>query len=638
MRTGGRSPALSWPGALAVVAGVLCGLCLLAPRAEAAPAWLAPADLSAPGKDAAGPAVAVADSGETVAVWARRDAGTGFTVQAATRVPGAPFSAPVDLAPTSFGPDVAIAPGGEAVAVWRRFDVASGEYAIEAARRPPGGDFAAPLDISATATSAQPQGLDVAVNPSGLAAVAWVQKDPGSAIDPDQFSILASVRPPGGAFSTPVTISPPILDPETEASGPRLAIDGAGNVVVVWSYSDGTESLIESATMLAGGAFAAPVALSAAGGDSGSAAIAAAPGGNLIVAWTRASGGENRVEAATGTAAAGFSAPEPLSAAGADAGSPVAAISAAGEARVAWIRSDGSNFRAETASGLAASSFSAPVKLSAPGASAFDPALAVEPGGAATVVWKRSNGTNEIVEAAVAAPGAAFSAPTPLSAAGQDAISPAVAMDAAGDATVVWLRSNGSNTIVQAAGYDADVPQLRGVSIPAGGTVGIPVQFSASPFDIWPISATLFSFGDGASAPGTSVSHVYAAPGVYPVTVTAADSAGTTVAAGGSIAIRPSNAFTIVRFSPNRKKGTGILTVKVPGPGGLVLSGRGVRRSLGRAKQAGNAKLPVKPIGKVRRKLADRGRAKVGLKVAFTPDGGDTSIRRRTATLIKKLP
>ncbi len=615
-----------------------CGICLLVcPPAHAAPAWLPPTDLSAPGKDAAGPSVAVAASGETVAVWARRDAGTNFTVQAATRSPGSAFSAPIDLSTTSFDADVAMTPGGEAVAVWRKFDVASGKYLIQAATRSPGGAFSGPIPISVSAAAAQPQGLRVAASPSGVAAVAWVQKDLGSAIDPDQFSVLVSVRAAGGGFSAPTMVSTSPPSTETEAASPRLAIDAGGAVTVVWTYDDGTDSLIEGATMIPGSGFSVPLPLSEPGGDAGSPAIAAAANGSLVAAWTRSNGSENVVEAATGSAGGGFSSPSPLSAPGEDAGSPATAMSAAGEARVAWIRSNGSDYLVESATGFAAASFSAPVKLSSLGISAFDPALAVEPGGGAAVVWKRSNGGSELVEGAVAAPAGNFSAPTPLSAPGQDAISPAVAMDAAGDATAVWLRSNGSNAIVQAAGYDADVPQLRAVSIPASGTVGVPVQFSASPFDVWPISATTFSFGDGTVASGTAVSHAYAAPGTYPVAVTATDAAGTETSAGGTIAIRPSSDFAIGKLKLNKRKGTGTLTVTVPGPGELVLSGKGLKRAIARAGRAGNVRLPVRPLAKVRRKLNERGRVKVGLKVAFTPDGGDTSVRRRTATLIEKL-
>src|SRR5436190_23628568 len=58
--------------------------------------------------------------------------------------------------------------------------------------------------------------------------------------------------------------------------------------------------------------------------------------------------------------------------------------------------------------------------------------------------------------------------PVDVSTTGQDAIVPQVAMDAAGDAMAVWRRSNGANNIVQAA--------VR----PAGGSFGAAIDVSAT--------------------------------------------------------------------------------------------------------------------------------------------------------------
>ena len=61
-----------------------------------------------------------------------------------------------------------------------------------------------------------------------------------------------------------------------------------------------------------------------------------------------------------------------------------------------------------------------------------------------------------------------------------DLFHPEPSLDASGDATVVWVRDNGTHGIVQMAGYDADPPELRAVSIPSLATVGDTVSFSAT--------------------------------------------------------------------------------------------------------------------------------------------------------------
>src|SRR3954451_16140844 len=73
-----------------------------------------------------------------------------------------------------------------------------------------------------------------------------------SRFDGTDFRAEASIRPPGGNFSTPVRLS---------ASGAlatldQIAVDGKGNFVAVWRRNDGTNERIEFADMQAGGAFA----------------------------------------------------------------------------------------------------------------------------------------------------------------------------------------------------------------------------------------------------------------------------------------------------------------------------------------------------------------------------------------------
>jgi len=109
-----------------------------------------------------------------------------------------------------------------------------------------------------------------------------------------------------------------------------------------------------------------------------------------------------------------------------------------------------------------------------------------------------------------------------------------------------------------------------------------------------------------------------------------------TEAAPISSAATPSNRFTFGKLKLNRKKGTASLFVKVPGPGQLVLKGKGIRKVKRVAKKAGNVKLPVKPIGKVKRKLLKSGKAKVKAKVTFTPNGCVPRTLAKQLTLRKR--
>ncbi|MFI5025780.1 MAG: choice-of-anchor R domain-containing protein [Solirubrobacterales bacterium] len=100
--------------------------------------------------------------------------------------------------------------------------------------------------------------------------------------------------------------------------------------------------------------------------------------------------------------------------------------------------------------------------------------------------------------------------------------------------------------------------------------------------------------------------------------------------------IKPSNLFSFGKLKLNRKKGNATLAVKVPGPGALRLSGKGLKASKAIAPAAGTVKLKLKAAGKAKKKLKATGKAKVRAKVTFTPTGGDPATKSR-AVKLKKL-
>jgi hypothetical protein len=79
----------------------------------------------------------------------------------------------------------------------------------------------------------------------------------------------------------------------------------------------------------------------------------------------------------------------------------------------------------------------------------------------------------------------------------------------------------------------------RTTTLPASGVAGRSLGFSVSPFDVWSSVATRWSFGDGGTASGTSVGHVYAAAGTYTVTVTGSDAVGNATSARRTVRIAP---------------------------------------------------------------------------------------------------
>ena len=105
-----------------------------------------------------------------------------------------------------------------------------------------------------------------------------------------------------------------------------------------------------------------------------------------------------------------------------------------------------------------------------------------------------------------------------------------------------------------------------------------------------------------------------------------------------SVVARPSNAAVLGKFTRNPIKGTGQLVVSVPGPGALVLTGPGVKKTTAEAATAGRVRLLVRTVGKAKRRLDAKGRTTVKVKILFQPNGGDPASQSRTLSLRRIEP
>jgi ATPase subunit of ABC transporter with duplicated ATPase domains len=85
----------------------------------------------------------------------------------------------------------------------------------------------------------------------------------------------------------------------------------------------------------------------------------------------------------------------------------------------------------------------------------------------------------------------------------------------------------------------------------------------------------------------------------------------------------------------NTKKGTARLTVTVPTPGSIVVTGTGIKKVSGHATAPGPVQVLIAPKGKALKTLKEEGKVTVTVKINFTgPDG--TKHATTTVTLVKK--
>ena len=136
--------------------------------------------------------------------------------------------------------------------------------------------------------------------------------------------------------------------------------------------------------------------------------------------------------------------PQNLSAARADAVIPDIAVDSKGDTTVVWAEADGSDWTVQSAYRPAGRSWSKPLPLSAAAGHVQSPDVAVA-GSTVVATWLRYNGKNLILQVAERDPKTgSWSIPVSLSPSGRDAQTPKVAVDARGDAVVVWADVGGT--------------------------------------------------------------------------------------------------------------------------------------------------------------------------------------------------
>lgn len=539
-----------WAATALSAAGLLAGAS--APPSSASPGWLPGAQLS--GGEAFVASQAVGRDGETIVVWSQK-IGTEYRIEARVRPPGGAFGAPTAVSPaggTAESPQVAIDASGNALVVWHRAGYA------ESSSLPAGGSFEKAQVLSAEGESVE--ALQLTFGSGGEAVVLWS----ASTGTFPSFSgrLEACARPAGASAFGPAqpleTIGPynPIesIDRLTPAS---LSHDAHGNVQAVVEREEARTSPtgpaqfeIQLFSRPSGGPFGAATAVASAATPSfppnevvASPGLAVDPNGDAMVTWQRRNTAEEstKIEARTMPAGGAFGSAQIVSSRKRSS-EPQGALDAAGNATVTWVGEDPASKKQVVleADRPAGGAFASPQSVSDPSLETGpngpqSPVVGSSPNGETLIAWVRYPEPSR-VEAAARPPGGIFGPQQPISPDGKSGTveEPKLAFDDAGDAVAAWR----SNFVVEWAAHDATAPLLGGLSIPASAVVGVPVAFSVSPFDTFsPLGATTWSFGDGAGATGTVVSHIFTRPGTFAIALSSADTLGNATSATGSIAV-----------------------------------------------------------------------------------------------------
>jgi len=219
------------------------------------------------------------------------------------------------------------------------------------------------------------------------------------------LALAGGLLVPAVAQATPTFLTAiNISDPGRDAFEPQVVVAPSGTVISVWTRSDGTNFRIQSSNRTPAGAWSAPQTISDAGFSASGPSLAVDPSGNAVAAWTQTDGTNLRIYAAFKPAGGSFATPVVVSAAGQDASAPDVSMDNTGDALVAWQRTDGTKLRVQAAIRTpgAGGTFGVISTLSDPGQDGFEPKVAAGPDvdSNGVAVWTRSDGTNLRVQSA----------------------------------------------------------------------------------------------------------------------------------------------------------------------------------------------------------------------------------------------
>lgn len=531
------------------VAVVVCAL--FAPAAQAG--WLPPVDISEPAEHAGNPHVALDSEGNATAVWDRWN-GADTVVESAYRPAGEGWGKPVDLSEPELegeivlgahdadAPQIAVDRNGNVTVLWERY--AGTKIVLQSVDRPAGGSWTAPADVGEVNLGAAPEPW-IAVDWEGNATAVWKRGE----------VIQAAFRPFLGDWEAPIPLS------GEESFVPQAAMDARGDVTAVWMHFDGSHYVVESAYKPERGAWETPTLVSQPGEEAGNPHVALDAEGDALVVWRGEDEGHEFVRAAYRPLGGSWGLPADVSSAGEQVQQLRDAVDPEGNAIVAWAGNTGEvggHDVVHAAYKPADGGWETPSELSADGGNAFPSDVVFDTSGNAAVVWERSEGSSDMVQAAYRPAGEEWEPAVDLSEEGKQSVDAVVVLDAPGDATAadgdataVWVSEEEvpcsgkedpcySHT-VQAAGYDPDGLPVVEIEAPASGTVGEPVEISTPNEGLF---SPLLEFGDGKSVAGTQASHSYEEPGEYQVTFGAAEVLGYRSSAQWTITILPAEPST----------------------------------------------------------------------------------------------
>ena len=400
------------------------------------------------------PALTLADSGAVYGVIVYNGAGLVFSQGAVLTVTAAPVAAqwqsPLALrASDGFSATravVAANAAGQFVAAWLDMNE-NGAKEMRASRYRPGEGWSPANTVALVETnSGATMGHALAMDPAGNAVLVFTSQSNF------RQSIWASRQGPTGAWSTPVLLE---SQDEGQAELPALAIDAQGTATAVWQQNDtiffpnliATRRVVASRSAV-GQAWSAPLDIDFASGGNGTGLnihVGASPAGDVVAAWTGDTPSGQVASANVLRSGVGWIGAQRLVAGTTPTTASVVGGAAINDTGLALVTL---RRLPSTVSNVFAARYTPATGWASPellGANGDAATVVLGPDGTATVAWENSPAGNQIMVTRASAAGA-WSAPQAAGA----GFGPQLGRDADGNVTVAWLSNPGVRSVMSA--------------------------------------------------------------------------------------------------------------------------------------------------------------------------------------------
>lgn len=297
--------------------------------------------------------------------------------------------------------------------------------------------------------------------------------------------VLGALLGPASAFAAPTWLPPSRLSSLKGAQAlPAVAMDLHGDSVAVWTVAEGAGvKRVEASVRPAGGSWSTPVPLPAAGQIALNPQVAFDGAGDATVVWLEVEGSSSVLRSVAMPAGSGWIPAVDVSSAGDRPSGFDLAVGSAGEAIVAYEERVGGKTRVGVTTRRAGGTWTAAATVSAAGDEAFAPSVALGDGGAAAVIWATVN-TVQAVERPL---GGSWTEPADV-ATGQASYSPAIAVAPDGEVVALWRKAGGEGALVEVASETAGVwspPQYVGAGFFYSGPPQIAIDADGEAVALW---------------------------------------------------------------------------------------------------------------------------------------------------------